>query len=205
MKTHRQFQQRLRQLVASPSVSSHSPQWDMSNRQVVELLGNWLEALAFEVQIVPVADNKANLIAVRGQGSGGLVLAGHTDTVPYDEDRWQQDPFSLEERDNRFYGLGATDMKGFFPVVLAAIEEFAEAEFSQPLIVLATADEESSMSGARALAAQGFNAGGQARYAVIGEPTGLRPVRMHKGIMMEEVRVFGRSGHSSNPALGDNE
>ncbi|MCV6614899.1 MAG: acetylornithine deacetylase [Cellvibrionaceae bacterium] len=204
MKTHRQFQQRLRQLVASPSVSSHSPQWDMSNRQVVELLGNWLEALAFEVQIVPVADNKANLIAVRGQGSGGLVLAGHTDTVPYDEGRWQQDPFSLEERDNRFYGLGATDMKGFFPVVLAAIEEFAEAEFSQPLIVLATADEESSMSGARALAAQGFNQGGQARYAVIGEPTGLTPVRMHKGIMMEEVRVFGRSGHSSNPALGDN-
>src|SRR5690606_13520695 len=71
----------------------------------------------------------------------------------------------------------------------------------EPVIIVATADEESTMSGARALAARG---GPRARHALIGEPTGLRPVRQHKGILMESVRVVGRSGHSSDPALGAN-
>ncbi|MBB6520597.1 acetylornithine deacetylase [Pseudoteredinibacter isoporae] len=200
------FSQRLAELVKIPSVSSHSPQWDMGNITVIHTLANWLEALSFEVQILPVDghENKANLIATRGTGQGGLVLAGHTDTVPYDEGRWQSDPFTLEDKDQRFYGLGATDMKGFFPTILAAVERFEDAEFEQPLIVLATADEESSMSGANALASQGFNQEGQARYAVIGEPTGLKPIYMHKGIMMEELRITGQSGHSSNPDLGNN-
>lgn len=205
------FSQRLTELVKTPSVSSHSPNWDMGNMAMVELLASWLEPLQFRVKIIPVPGhkNKANLIAVRGTGSAGLVLAGHTDTVPYDEGRWDQDPFTLTEKDNRFYGLGATDMKGFFPVILAAVEAHGDAHFKEPLIILATADEESSMSGARALSEQGFNQpsnGGevtQARYGVIGEPTGLQPIRMHKGIMMEEVKVFGQSGHSSNPALGN--
>lgn len=200
------FVERLSQLVKTPSVSSHSPRWDMGNAEVIQLLASWLQDLGFSVQILPVEGqaNKLNLIATKGSGAGGLVLAGHTDTVPYDKQNWQQDPFTLTDRDNRFYGLGVTDMKGFFPVILAAVEQLAGAEFKRPLIVLATADEESSMSGARALAAQGFNQHGQARYAVIGEPTGLVPIRQHKGIMMESVKVFGKSGHSSNPALGDN-
>lgn len=200
------FTQRLTELVKIPSVSSHSAQWDMGNIEVIHTLASWLEALQFDVQILPVEghENKANLIASRGKGKGGLVLAGHTDTVPYDEGRWQSDPFVLTDSNERFYGLGATDMKGFFPVALAAIERFEKAEFQQPLIILATADEESSMSGANALAAQGFNEQGQARYAVVGEPTGLKPIYMHKGIMMEELRITGQSGHSSNPALGNN-
>jgi len=175
----------------------------MSNRGVIDCLASWLSDLGFAIDIVPSADEptKANLIATLGSGPGGLVLAGHTDTVPYDATGWQQDPFALTERDNRLYGLGATDMKGFFPVVLAAAERFKNAKLQQPLIVLATADEESSMSGARTLAALGKP---KARYAVIGEPTGLKPIRMHKGIMMEAVRVEGISGHSSNPALGNN-
>src|SRR5690606_38929487 len=88
-----------------------------------------------------------------------------------------------------------------FPVALAAIQRFADIPLQQPIMVLATADEESSMSGARRLAALGKP---KARFAVIGEPTGLTPIRMHKGIIMEAIKVDGLSGHSSNPALGDN-
>lgn len=197
------YQNQLSQLVALPSVSSTSSQWDMGNRKVIDLLASWLDELGFSIEIIPIQGNtnKANLIATLGSGPGGLVLAGHTDTVPYDENRWQQDPFRLTEKNERFYGLGATDMKGFFPVVLEAIKRIAGKPLQQPLIILATADEESSMSGARELAAMGKP---KARYAVIGEPTGLRPIRMHKGIIMESVRVQGLAGHSSNPALGNN-
>ncbi|WP_075184840.1 acetylornithine deacetylase [Teredinibacter haidensis] len=197
------FSHRLGQLIALPSVSCTSPKLDMSNRPVVELLANWLSPLGFDIELMEVADGKANLIATLGSGSGGLVLAGHTDTVPCNPERWQQDPFTLEERDNRFYGLGATDMKGFFPVVLAALDALKGSlnRLQQPLIILATSDEESSMNGARALALAGRP---KARYAVIGEPTGMRPIRMHKGIMMEAVRIQGLAGHSSDPSLGHN-
>lgn len=192
----------LRQLVATPSVSSTDPDWDQGNRAVIDLLASWLGDMGFQVEIqnVTADGNKANLIATLGSGPGGLVLAGHTDTVPFDEGRWLSDPLRLTERDNRLYGLGSTDMKGFFPLAIAAASAFTAGQLKQPLILLATADEESSMSGARQLAAAGRP---RARAAIIGEPTSLVPVRMHKGIMMESVRVTGRAGHSSNPALGN--
>ncbi len=192
----------LRQLVGTPSVSSTDPNWDQGNRAVIDLLAGWLSHMGFdtEIQEVTPGGGKANLIASRGSGPGGLVLAGHTDTVPFDEGRWGSDPLGLTERNNRLYGLGSTDMKGFFPLALAAAARFTGADLQQPLILLATADEESSMNGARALAAAGRP---KARAAIIGEPTSLVPVRTHKGIMMEAVRISGRAGHSSNPALGN--
>jgi acetylornithine deacetylase len=197
------FRHQLAALVGAPSVSCTSPEFDQSNHQVVNLLANWLEPLGFQCEIQPIDGwpGKYNLVAVKGSGPGGLVFAGHTDTVPCNPELWEQDPFTLTDKDGRFYGLGATDMKGFFPVVLAALEKFRDAPLREPIIILATADEESSMCGARALAAQGSP---KARYAVIGEPTGMRPIRMHKGIVMESVRVIGQAGHSSDPSLGKN-
>ena len=192
---------RIRQLIATPSVSSVSPQFDQSNRAVIDLLAEWLEASGFAVRIEPLPgrSDKANLIATLGEGPGGLVLAGHTDTVPFDAGRWRYDPFGGTVADERIYGLGSADMKSFLALAIEAAREFSARDLPQPLVILATADEESSMGGARALAAAGQPLG---RHAVIGEPTGLRPVRMHKGILMEAIRLEGRSGHSSNPALG---
>ena len=71
------------QLVASPSVSSTDPQWNQSNRGVVELLAGWLEGIGFNVEIIPVpvetnqgeGEEKFNLIACMGEGEGGLVLS----------------------------------------------------------------------------------------------------------------------------------
>ena len=208
--------QNLQDLIALPSISSSNPALDTSNRPVIDLLAERLADLGFAIEIQTVTDSsvngahetaaKYNLIATLGTGSGGLVLAGHTDTVPYDDGKWQSDPFTLTDRDHRFYGLGTTDMKGFFAVALEAIESFCQtlgdtSKLKQPLIVIATADKETSMAGAKALVAADTR---QARYAVIGEPTGLKPVRMHKGVMMESIALEGRSGHSSNPALGNN-
>ena len=133
--------------------------------------------------------------------TGGLVLAGHTDTVPYDDSGWNFDPFGGKESENRIYGLGSADMKSFFALAVEAASRFDPKKLRQPLVILATADEESSMSGARALATSGNL---QGRFAIVGEPTDLRPVRMHKGALMESIRVIGHSGHSSNPALGNN-
>lgn len=194
---------RLTTLIAHNSISSVLPEYDESNLPVINTLAQWFSELGFTCEILPLEGfpGKANLIATLGRGDGGLVLSGHTDTVPCNPERWQSDPFTLTERDGRFYGLGTCDMKGFFALVLEALKHYQASDFKQPLIILATADEESSMCGARALAQQGKP---KARYAVVGEPTSLNPIRMHKGIMMESVRLTGKAGHSSNPDLGIN-
>ncbi len=191
----------LQQLIATPSISSVNPRWDHENSTIINLLAQWLDDLGLSVKVLPVPGHpgKANLIARTGSGSEGLVLSGHSDTVPYDEGRWSHDPFVLTEEDGRLYGLGTADMKSFFALVIEAIREMPLGRLKQPLTIIATADEESTMSGARALAAMQQRLG---RYAVIGEPTGLRPIRMHKGIAMEAIELTGRAGHSSDPANG---
>src|SRR3954462_4567586 len=119
------YESQLAQLVAIPSVSCAVPSWDMSNLPVIELLANWFSEAGFQTRIMPLAQTgKANLIATLGKGDGGLVLAGHSDTVPYDQNSWQTDPFKLVEKNGKLFGLGATDMKGFFPVILEAIKPF---------------------------------------------------------------------------------
>jgi len=200
------------ELVAAPSVSSTDPQWDQSNRGVVDLLAGWLEGIGFKVEIIPVpaepgsasTKEKFNLIAClyggKGESEGGLVLSGHTDTVPFSAESWRQDPFKLTENEGRLHGLGICDMKSFFPMVMEVAQQLNVHDLQQPLYVLATADEESTMSGARALAGYGKSLG---RYALIGEPTGLMPVYMHKGILMESIKIKGQAGHSSDPALGN--
>lgn len=186
-------------LIATPSVSCTQPHWDQSNRAVIDLLAGWLADLGFACEIQEVAPGKANLLATFGSGPGGLVLAGHSDTVPFDAALWHSDPLRLTAQGDRWVGLGVCDMKGFFPLVIEAVRGLLDQPFRQPLLVLATCDEESSMAGARALAAAGRPLG---RAAVIGEPTGLKPIRLHKGVMMERIDILGQSGHSSDPSLG---
>jgi acetylornithine deacetylase len=193
----------LRTLVETPSVSSTDARIDQSNQPVVDHLASWLEDLGFGIEIIPLPDQpaKSNLVATLGSGPGGLVFAGHTDTVPCDPQLWHSDPFAMTERDDRFYGLGTCDMKGFFALAIEALRGIRAEDLKEPLIIIATADEECSMDGARLLAERGSPA---ARYAVVGEPTGLKPMRLHKGMMVDSIRIQGRSGHSSDPSLGAN-
>lgn len=190
-------------LVATPSVSSVDEAMDMPNQPIADRLAEWLETSGFAVEQIPVPDQpgKTNVLGTLGKGSGGLVLAGHTDTVPYDDSGWHSDPFELKEADDRLYGLGTCDMKSFLALALDAARQYQASDLDSPLMILGTADEETAMSGAKALVEAGRP---RARHAVIGEPTGMRPVRMHKGMMMDAIRIHGRSGHSSDPSLGAN-
>lgn len=189
-------------LVAVPTISSVNPELDMPNRGAIDLLASWLDDLGFRIEIMELdgEGNKANLIATLGSGDGGLVLAGHTDTVPYDQDAWNTDPFSVVKDKDRLYGLGTCDMKAFLALAVYAASQFSVRQLRRPLSLLATSDEESGMDGAAAFAEAGRAPG---RYALIGEPTGMRPVNLHKGVLMEAIRVLGRSGHSSDPSLGE--
>ena len=198
-----EFLERYRQLIALPTTSSLDANEDLSNKTLIELLANWLSDLGFKTEILPVegARQKYNLLATYGEGEGGLLLAGHTDTVPFDEGRWTFDPFTLTEQAGKFYGLGTADMKGFFAFVVDVVSRLDLSQTRKPIRILATADEETTMLGARTFAQHS-----QIRpdCAIIGEPTSLVPIRAHKGHMGEAIRITGKSGHSSDPDRGIN-
>jgi acetylornithine deacetylase len=192
-----------RALIATPSISATDSALDQSNEGLITLLAGWFRDLGFEVEIQPVPDtrNKFNMLASIGSGSGGLLLAGHTDTVPFDDGRWTRDPFKLTEHENRLYGLGTADMKGFFAFILDALRDIDPSKLNKPLYILATADEETSMAGASYFARSTTL---RPDCAIIGEPTSLKPVRAHKGHMSNAIRIEGQSGHSSDPSRGVN-
>lgn len=197
------FIQAMSQLIAQPSISSSQVSWDQSNETVINLLAAWFETLGFTItiQAVPNAKGKFNLLAKLGSGTGGLLLAGHSDTVPFDENRWLSDPLKVTDSDNKLFGLGSCDMKGFFAFILQACQSIKLSTLKKPLYVLATADEETTMAGARFFANSEII---KPDVAIIGEPTNLVPVVMHKGHMSHKISIKGQAGHSSRPASGVN-
>ncbi|OZI15615.1 acetylornithine deacetylase [Sodalis-like symbiont of Philaenus spumarius] len=197
------FIQLYRALIATPSISATDAALDQNNEALINLLAGWFRDLGFQVEVQPVPGtrNKFNMLASAGSGPGGLLLTGHSDTVPFDDGCWTRDPFVLTEHDNKLYGLGTADMKGFFAFVLDSLRDIDVASLKKPLYVLATADEETSMAGASYFARSSQR---RPDCAIIGEPTSLTPVRAHKGHLSNAVTVMGQSGHSSDPARGVN-
>lgn len=197
------FMELYRALIATPSISATDSALDQSNQTLINQLAGWFTTLGFQVEIQPVPGtrNKFNMLARIGAGAGGLLLAGHTDTVPFDDGRWTRDPFTLTEENNKLYGLGTADMKGFFAFILDTLRDIDASRLQKPLYILATADEETSMAGASYFAQSSEL---RPDCAIIGEPTSLRPVRAHKGHISNAVRILGQSGHSSDPSLGVN-
>jgi acetylornithine deacetylase len=186
----------LADLVAINSVSSRS------NAEIVSYLKTRCEALGLEIKTYSHTDDngveKINLTArTRTASEMALVLVGHTDTVPYDPD-WA-DALRLTENDGKLLARGACDTKGFIAASLTAVERIAVNKLKQPLGLVFTADEEIGCLGAKRLAAaRPFTA----RYAIVGEPTSLQPMRAGKGYCLAEITVHGREAHSAYPQIG---
>jgi acetylornithine deacetylase len=200
----------LARLVAFDSTSRNS------NLPIADFLCDYLEGAGARVERNPSPDGtKANLVAWVGPPPDpgrkgdrpGLVLSGHMDVVPADEEGWTSDPFTLTEAGDRWVARGSADMKGFLALAanLAARKALSPSSgLTAPLALLFTYDEEVGTLGARRLL-ESF-AGGAAlpRNAVIGEPTSLRVARLHKGHLKIRVTFRGKSAHSGYPHLGDN-
>lgn len=190
----------LEQLVAIDSTSavSNLPVLDVCE-EVLATAGAWTQRVA-----APEATDKAGLLARIGPDvDGGVVLSGHTDCVPVEGQPWTTDPFAMVERDGLLVGRGTTDMKGFIASMLAAAPSFAAAALARPLWVLLTWDEEIGTVGAGPMTEALLDVTTPS-CAIVGEPTTMRPVVAHKGVRSLTVRVLGRDGHSSKPALGAN-
>jgi len=201
-------EQTLAELVAIDSVSSRS------NAAIISYLRQRCESRGLLVYEYPHTDangeTKINLMAQTpagdlaiedSQAEAGvtieLALVGHTDTVPYDP-AWTE-ALRLTGQDGKLFGRGACDTKAFIASALTAIENFDLAKLKKPLALVFTCDEEIGCLGAKRLAAAKPFA---ARYAIVGEPTSLQPMRAGKGYCLAELTVRGREAHSAYPHLG---
>jgi acetylornithine deacetylase len=170
-----------------------------SNLGLIEWVRDHLKRLGVESRLTYDATRgKANLFATLGDARGtGIVLCGHTDVVPVDGQPWDSDPFKATRRDDRIYGRGAADMKGFIACTLAAVPDFLAAPLKRPVHLAYTYDEEVGCLGAPALLRDLQAAGIKPAGCIVGEPTGMQVMIGHKGLRVYRCCVRGREMHSS--------
>ncbi|MEP5154287.1 acetylornithine deacetylase [Planktotalea sp.] len=190
----------LADLIAFPTVSADS------NLDMIAYLANRLEESGADVDVqTDASGRKANLFATLGpQRDGGIVLSGHSDVVPVTDQTWQSDPFILQERDNRLYGRGSCDMKGFIAACIALAPRFAQQVGERPLHFAFTYDEETGCIGAKHLVDDLKRRAIKPALTIIGEPTMMRIIEGHKGCHEYSTHFHGLEGHGSAPDLGVN-
>ncbi len=188
----------LDQLVSFPTVSRDS------NLPLIDWVEEYLEAYGARCRrTTNEAGDKANLFAAIGPDTpGGVVLSGHTDVVPVDDQDWHTDPFKLTERDGLLYGRGTSDMKGFSAVFLSGLAHLEISSMSRPLYLALSYDEEIGCLGIDRMVDDALAAGARPEFGIIGEPTSMRVVRAHKSINVFKTVVTGQAAHSSQPHRG---
>lgn len=190
----------LARLVAFDTTSSKS------NLGIVAFIEDYLLQHGVTAVRVPSPDgDKANLFATIGpQTIGGVALSGHTDVVPVDGQAWDSDPFTLRADGGKFYGRGASDMKGFLACALAAVPDFKRSRLMTPVHLAFSYDEEIGCIGVRPMIEEFGRALPGPRMVIVGEPTMMQVVDAHKGPVRWRVDVTGRAAHSSMAPLGVN-
>jgi acetylornithine deacetylase len=170
-----------------------------SNLVLIETIADHLRTLGVPLRLTYDADRrKANLFATLGAGKpGGVILSGHTDTVPWDGQAWTLDPLDAQVRDGRLFGRGSADMKGFIGLVVAQTERYLQADAPHAIHYAFSFDEELGCFGVQHLIADLREAGIAPALCLIGEPTGMVPAIAHKGVYRWRCCVKGKPAHSS--------
>jgi acetylornithine deacetylase len=177
-----------------------------SNLPLADFLADYLDRPGVRVERNASADGaKANLLVAIGPETadrGGLMLSGHMDVVPADEADWRSDPFVLTDDGDRYVARGTADMKGFLALATNRLAAADVRALRSPLALLFTYDEEVGTLGARRFSETYAPMEGLPRDVLIGEPTQLRAVNAHKGMVRLRLAFTGRAAHSGYPHLG---
>ena len=132
-----------------------------------------------------------------------IILSGHTDVVPVSKG-WSSDPFVATIKNDKLYGRGSCDMKGFIACTLAYAPIFKESNLDRDLHFCYTFDEETACIGAPLLIEELKKRDIKNGICIIGEPTKMKIIDAHKGMNEYTVHFGGLAGHSSKPHLGVN-
>lgn len=186
-------EQILNELISFETVSQ------FSNMGLIEYVQDLLNTAGVESTLLTNEDGtKANLFATIGpKDRGGVMLSGHTDVVPVEGQAWTKPPFELTTENGRYYGRGATDMKGFVACALAAALDATKRDLKTPLHLAFSYDEEIGCQGVRSLIELLRGVEVRPAMCIVGEPTSLVPATGHKGKVAMKAICKGLEGHSA--------
>ncbi|WP_296991971.1 acetylornithine deacetylase [Thalassospira sp. UBA1131] len=176
------------------------------NLALIDEVKAFLDGLGYDTLVVrDPTDTKANLYATIGPDvAGGVILSGHSDVVPTEGQNWASDPYEIDIRDDKLYGRGSCDMKGFLACLLTKAETFKNANLRVPIHLAFTYDEEVGCLGVPSLVEAINNLPHKPAMCIVGEPTEMKVITQHKGKFSARAHFTGRSGHSSLPREGVN-
>jgi len=190
----------LEKLVAFDTTSAKS------NLALIGFVKDYLAGFGIPSRIIPYQDGaKANLLATIGDAANpGIIFSGHTDVVPAKSEEWQSDPFTLTRRDDRLFGRGTADMKGFVAVVLAAVPALVKKANGRPIHIALSCDEEVGCGGVKPMIRHITETLPLPLAVVVGEPTLMQVVNATKGVATYVTELTGQEAHSSDPRRGVN-
>jgi len=180
-----------------------------SNLKLIEYCEKKLSKLgAISFKTFHESKQQANLFStINGKkklNGGGIILSGHTDVVPASGKKWSSDPFVATEKDNKIYGRGSCDMKGFIACTLALAPFFASQNLKKPIHFSFTYDEETACQGAPIMLKELKKRNVKCSICIVGEPTSMKAVQAHKGCHEYSTYFTGLAGHGSAPDKGVN-
>lgn len=180
-------------LISFPTVSRDT------NIPLIDWVAEYLDShgIASHRYIDPDQPKHALFAHVGPEVEGAVVLSGHTDVVPVDGQAWESDPFTVAERDGRYYGRGTCDMKGFDALALWALVEAHYAGVKRPLQIAFSFDEEVGCTGAPPMIEAMQDVLPKGSAVIVGEPSNLQTVVGQKGSMGFDTHLVGFEVHSS--------
>ena len=190
----------LKSLVGFDTTSSKS------NLDLIEFIESYLNNHKIKSTLVyDSSGKKANLFATIGSGNErGIMLSGHTDIVPITGQTWTDDPFHLTQKENKLYGRGTADMKGFLALILSRVPKMISANLSKPIHLAFSYDEEIGCVGVHRLLDFINSNSIKPVFCIVGEPTSMEVVTGHKGKCAYQVVVKGLACHSGQAPFGVN-
>ncbi len=137
---------------------------------------------------------------------GAVIFFSHLDVVPADDEKWQTPPFDAIRRSGRIYGRGAVDMKGAIAAAAVAMKRLASDGYRPAcdIILAGTAGEETDSCGILKMLKPDCDTFANPAAVIVTEPTDMKPIVAHKGILWLAITVRGRCAHGSAPHLGSN-
>ena len=183
----------LKKLVSFATISRDS------NLELISFIEYYLKTQGFTVELVHNQEKtKANLYCVIGPAEKpGVMLSGHTDVVPVEGQNWTSNPFAVRQQDDKLFGRGTCDMKGFIACILSAVGSLDTDKLQTPLHLAFSYDEEIGCIGVRRLLYTLQSATVKPKYCIVSEPTMMQPVIAHKGKTAARAHFHGVEGHSS--------
>jgi len=145
----------------------------------------------------------ATIKSKKPNGKKPVILSGHTDVVPVSKS-WSTDPFKATIKDDKLFGRGSCDMKGFIACTLAYAPIYAKENLNRDIHFSFTFDEETACQGAPLLIKELKNRGINDGICIVGEPTNMKIIDAHKGCYEYTTYFEGLAGHGSAPEKGVN-